>query len=224
MVIPLVIYSMDSININGIFKKGKKNMSIELFIEETKKLGLNLTEKQLSQLEKFYKLLISWNEKMNLTRITEKEEVYLKHFYGLDGITSSGFESNEEYTENEFKQYHKIIEACNKRNVEIIYLDEIKSDTLTINFENIDIELYDIKNTIYDIYNDSSSPYYNQKRFSENYNSIGIFIKINNNTIFLGGDVTCSKSDILELNGLSTYPLLTNTSSSSSNKTTDLVY
>ena len=60
-------------------------MSIELFIEETKKLGLNLTEKQLSQLEKFYKLLISWNEKMNLTRITEKEEVYLKHFY--DSLT-----------------------------------------------------------------------------------------------------------------------------------------
>ena len=132
----------------------------------------------------------------------EVGKIYLKHFYGLDGITSSGFDSNEEYTENEFKQYHKIIEACNKRNVEIIYLDEIKSDTLTINFENIDIELYDIKNTIYEIYNDSSSPYYNQKRFSENYNSIGVFIKINNNTIFLGGDVTCSKSDILELNGL----------------------
>lgn len=60
-------------------------MNIELFIEETKKLGLNLTESQLQQLEKFYELLISWNKKMNLTRITEKEEVYLKHFY--DSLT-----------------------------------------------------------------------------------------------------------------------------------------
>jgi len=62
-------------------------MNIELFIEETKKLGINLTENQLEKLNKFYELLISWNEKMNLTRITEKEEVYLKHFY--DSLTLS---------------------------------------------------------------------------------------------------------------------------------------
>ena len=62
-------------------------MNIELFIEETNKLGINLTEEQLNRLEKFYELLISWNEKMNLTRITEKEDVYLKHFY--DSLTLS---------------------------------------------------------------------------------------------------------------------------------------
>ena len=60
-------------------------MNIELFIEETTKLGINLTENKLEKLNKFYELLISWNEKMNLTRITEKEEVYLKHFY--DSLT-----------------------------------------------------------------------------------------------------------------------------------------
>ena len=62
-------------------------MNIELFIEATKKLDINLTENQLEKLNKFYELLISWNEKMNLTRITEKEEVYLKHFY--DSLTLS---------------------------------------------------------------------------------------------------------------------------------------
>lgn len=60
-------------------------MNIELFIEETKKLGINLTEKELDQLEKYYNLLITWNEKINLTRIIEKEDVYLKHFY--DSLT-----------------------------------------------------------------------------------------------------------------------------------------
>ena len=60
-------------------------MNIELFIEETKKLGINLTKIQLDQLEKYYNLLINWNEKINLTRITKKEEVYLKHFY--DSLT-----------------------------------------------------------------------------------------------------------------------------------------
>ena len=60
-------------------------MNKELFIEETKKLGINLTEEQLIKLELFYKLLLEWNEKINLTRIVEKEEVYLKHFY--DSLT-----------------------------------------------------------------------------------------------------------------------------------------
>jgi len=62
-------------------------MNIDLFIEETKKLELNLTDKQLSQLEEYYNLLIEWNEKINLTRIIKKEDVYLKHFY--DSLTLS---------------------------------------------------------------------------------------------------------------------------------------
>lgn len=60
-------------------------MNIKEFIEETEKLGIELTDVQLQKLEKFYELLISWNEKINLTRITKKEDVYLKHFY--DSLT-----------------------------------------------------------------------------------------------------------------------------------------
>lgn len=60
-------------------------MNLERFIEEIEKLGIHVTENQLNQLEKFYELLISWNEKINLTRITKKEDVYLKHFY--DSLT-----------------------------------------------------------------------------------------------------------------------------------------
>lgn len=62
-------------------------MSINEFIEEIKKLGIELSEKQLSQLDKFYSLLIEWNKKINLTRIVEKEDVYLKHFYDSLTIT-----------------------------------------------------------------------------------------------------------------------------------------
>lgn len=62
-------------------------MTKEEFIIETSKLGIKLTDKQINQLEQFYNLLIEWNEKINLTRITSKEEVYLKHFY--DSLTIS---------------------------------------------------------------------------------------------------------------------------------------
>ncbi|GGA47321.1 16S rRNA (guanine(527)-N(7))-methyltransferase RsmG [Paenibacillus physcomitrellae] len=43
--------------------------------------GITLNEVQLEQFEGYYRELVSWNEKMNLTGITEREEVYIKHFY-----------------------------------------------------------------------------------------------------------------------------------------------
>ncbi|MBN3553613.1 16S rRNA (guanine(527)-N(7))-methyltransferase RsmG [Fictibacillus nanhaiensis] len=61
-------------------------MNIELFQTSLKEKGVDLSEKQLSQFETYYNLLVVWNEKMNLTAITEKEEVYLKHFY--DSVTA----------------------------------------------------------------------------------------------------------------------------------------
>ena len=60
-------------------------MNKEEFYIAIKELGINLTDKQKKQLEKFYQLLIEWNEKINLTRITEEKDVYLKHFY--DSLT-----------------------------------------------------------------------------------------------------------------------------------------
>lgn len=60
-------------------------MNEQRFIEEVKKLGISLSEDQLQQLKQFYEILIEENKVMNLTRIVEKEDVYLKHFY--DSIT-----------------------------------------------------------------------------------------------------------------------------------------
>lgn len=57
----------------------------EEFKEKLQKEGIELTELQLNQFSLYYDRLIEWNEKMNLTAITELKEVYLKHFY--DSIT-----------------------------------------------------------------------------------------------------------------------------------------
>ena len=43
--------------------------------------GIQLNEKQMNQFEKYMQLLVEWNEKMNLTAITQEEEVWEKHFY-----------------------------------------------------------------------------------------------------------------------------------------------
>ncbi len=60
-------------------------MTKEEFIEELKKINILLDKDKINKLNKFYTLLISWNKKINLTAITEENEVYLKHFY--DSLT-----------------------------------------------------------------------------------------------------------------------------------------
>ena len=60
-------------------------MTIEEFIKEVESLGLNVTEEKLKQLDIIYNTLVETNKTMNLTRITEKDDVYLKHFY--DSLT-----------------------------------------------------------------------------------------------------------------------------------------
>ena len=60
-------------------------MNKEEFVEECKRINIFLTPDQLEKLNKFYHLMLEWNQKINLTRITEEKEVYLKHFY--DSLT-----------------------------------------------------------------------------------------------------------------------------------------
>ncbi|HHT82070.1 MAG TPA: 16S rRNA (guanine(527)-N(7))-methyltransferase RsmG [Acholeplasmataceae bacterium] len=46
--------------------------------------GYEINDYQINQFEIYYEFLIEYNQKVNLTRITEKEDVYIKHF--LDSI------------------------------------------------------------------------------------------------------------------------------------------
>lgn len=131
------------------------------------------------------------------------KRLYLKHYYGLDGTTSSGTTSNEEYIENEFKVYNEILELCKTRNVETIFIDEFNQDIYTFDFLGIDIELYDCKNRLYDLYSNPNSPTYGEKRFNENFNSIAVFIKHNGYNIFLGADATCSSYELEDVKELS---------------------
>ena len=62
-------------------------MKISEFIEELKKLNIDITEQKLKQLNKYYEMIVEYNKVMNLTGITEIEQVYLKHFYDSLTIT-----------------------------------------------------------------------------------------------------------------------------------------
>ena len=51
------------------------------------KAGWKLTDLQAEQFVRYFELLVEWNEKMNLTAITDFDEVVIKHF--IDSVTGS---------------------------------------------------------------------------------------------------------------------------------------
>ena len=56
----------------------------KIFEHRAAELGIDLTNKMKDQFSRYYEMLVEWNKVMNLTGITEYEEVYEKHF--LDSI------------------------------------------------------------------------------------------------------------------------------------------
>lgn len=68
-------------------KKELRQMNPNQFASELAKKGITLSERQLEQFHIYFKTLVEWNEKINLTALTAEEDVYLKHFY--DSISAA---------------------------------------------------------------------------------------------------------------------------------------
>ena len=63
--------------------------------------GISLNDTQMEQYNRYFELLVEWNEKINLTAITEPKEVAIKHM--IDSITA--------YDENLFKDGTTVIDV-----------------------------------------------------------------------------------------------------------------
>ena len=70
-------------------------MTPEEFYELLKQQQIELTDRQKQQFEHYFELLVEWNEKINLTAITDKKEVYLKHFYDSSAPILQGLIENK---------------------------------------------------------------------------------------------------------------------------------
>lgn len=70
-------------------------MKPETFYSLLDQQNINLTDQQKTQFERYFELLVEWNQKINLTAITEKEEVYLKHFYDSIAPILQGLIANQ---------------------------------------------------------------------------------------------------------------------------------
>lgn len=140
---------------------------------------------------------------INILNTIKVKKVYLKRYSAHEGTGGSGEIANEEYIAKEQSRFKAICETSIK-NSKLIILDDFKEENITIKFQGQDIEIYDIINHLDVIYNDESSPYYHQNKFSENFNSISTFIKINNHNVYLGADMTNDPTEITELHRINT--------------------
>ena len=120
-------------------------MNQSKFIEEVEKLNIDITGVKLQQLEKYYELLIEYNKVMNLTGITEKKEVYLKHFY--DSLTISKIiDLNKEQNLCDLGSgagFPGIVLKIFYPNLKIVLIDSLSK---RINFLNKVIESLELKN------------------------------------------------------------------------------
>lgn len=57
-----------------------KQYNLSVFLKDLNELNIVLSEKQLYQFIQYYELLVEWNQVMNLTAITDFDEVLKKHF------------------------------------------------------------------------------------------------------------------------------------------------
>ena len=65
----------------------------KILTKNLKELEIELDEKQVTQLYTYMQLLLEWNEKINLTAITDPEEIILKHF--VDSLTIAKYIKKE---------------------------------------------------------------------------------------------------------------------------------
>lgn len=72
-----------------------KNHHLDLFKKDLEELHISLDEKQLCQFMSYYELLIEWNQVMNLTAITDFNEVCKKHFVDSLSIVKAYNNMNE---------------------------------------------------------------------------------------------------------------------------------
>jgi len=107
--------------------------------ECSEKMNISLTEEQLNEYEKYKEMLVEWNEKMNLTAITDDEGVAIKHFADsvsvlhlirekdasiIDVGTGAGFPGVPlKIANKDFKV--TLLDSLNKR---INFLEEVKKE------------------------------------------------------------------------------------------------
>lgn len=116
------------------------------FTEILDNWDIDIDDQKLACFEKYYELLISWNERFNLTSVTDKEQVYIRHF--SDSIALM------HYTDIAGKKildvgsgagFPGIVLAIMCSTCEIVLLDSLQKRTVFLESVCKELGLYNVK-------------------------------------------------------------------------------
>ena len=113
------------------------------FIGKLKEFNIEINEEQIKSFEKYMNLLLEWNEKINLTAITQPDEVKLKHF--VDSLTVLKYINDDDKVIDigTGAGFPGIPLKIMNENTKITLLDSLNK---RINFLNIVIETLNLRN------------------------------------------------------------------------------
>ena len=113
------------------------------FVQRLKDFNIKINDEQIKSFEKYMNLLLKWNEKINLTAITQPEEVKLKHF--VDSLTVLKYINDDDKVIDigTGAGFPGIPLKIMKENTKITLLDSLNK---RINFLNIVIETLNLRN------------------------------------------------------------------------------
>jgi 16S rRNA (guanine527-N7)-methyltransferase len=125
-------------------------------------INIKLNDKQIKQFDIYYKSLVEWNKKINLTAITEENDVYIKHFYDSIFLSqTTSFDSKHMLDIGAGAGFPSIPLKIIFPNLDVTIIDALKKriDFLSILTKELDLEVklihgraeeHSLKNT-YDI-------------------------------------------------------------------------
>lgn len=104
-------------------------MDSKIFLREgLEQLNIEVDNKTLEKLINFKDILLEWNEKINLTAITDEREIYIKHFLDSATCLSTGYiEDNDKIIDiGTGAGFPGLVLKILKDNIDITLLDSLK--------------------------------------------------------------------------------------------------
>lgn len=122
---------------------------------------------------------------INLIKNYSVKTVYFKEYGGHDYNTAWGSEADDAYRQSEMDKWNMMKSAIVQYS-NLVMVEKIDS----IDYEGVKLSLFSNGNSVKTIWEDDSNPdTYHRNAFSENQNSLGVFMEVNGKTVFLGGDI-----------------------------------
>lgn len=134
---------------------------------------------------------------VDLVKNFDVETVYFKNYSGVDKTTSLGEKANNDYRLEEYNKSIKIKQII-RENSKLVEVENLKE----IEFCKYKLKLFNNSNIMKEMYENEKSIGYHRFLFNENQNSMAIFFNVNGINVFLGGDISDSKSLYSEANYL----------------------